>query len=44
MEVGDPVADRTAPPPQLSEDAIAERMAKAGALAPHYATEFVTPG
>ena len=30
MEVGDPVADRTAPPPQLSESEIAERRAKAG--------------
>ena len=44
MEVGDPVADRTAPPPPLSEAAIAERMAKAGSLAPKYATEFVQPG
>ena len=43
MEVGDPVADRTAPPPQLSEAAIAERRAKAEALAPKYVTEFVTP-
>jgi uncharacterized cupin superfamily protein len=43
MEVGDPVGDRTAPPPQLSEAAIAERMAKAGALAPKYVTEFVRP-
>src|ERR1700694_2336548 len=30
MEVGDPVGDRTAPPPQLSEAAVAERMARAG--------------
>jgi hypothetical protein len=44
MEVGDPVADRTAPPPQLSEPAIAERMAKAGVLAAKYATQFVRPG
>jgi quercetin dioxygenase-like cupin family protein len=43
MEVGDLVADRTAPPPQLSEAAVAERMAKAGALAPKYVTEFVRP-
>jgi quercetin dioxygenase-like cupin family protein len=43
MEVGDPVADRTALPPKLSEAAIAERMAKAGALAPKYVTEFVQP-
>jgi quercetin dioxygenase-like cupin family protein len=43
MEIGDPVADRTAPPPPLSERALAERMAKAGALAPKYATEFVPP-
>ncbi|MGD0392336.1 MAG: cupin domain-containing protein [Acidimicrobiales bacterium] len=43
MEVGDLVADRTAPPPQLSEPAIAERMAKAGALAAKYATQFVEP-
>jgi quercetin dioxygenase-like cupin family protein len=41
MEVGDPVGGRTAPPPQLSDAAIAERMAKAGALAPKYVTEFV---
>jgi quercetin dioxygenase-like cupin family protein len=44
MEVGDPVADRTALPPQLSEAAVAERMARAGALAPKYVTEFVQPG
>jgi quercetin dioxygenase-like cupin family protein len=43
MEVGDPVAGRTAPPPQLSDTAIAERMAKAGSLAPKYVTEFVKP-
>ena len=43
MEVGDPVAGRTALPPQLSEADIAERMAKAGALAPKYVTEFVQP-
>jgi quercetin dioxygenase-like cupin family protein len=43
LEVGDPVADRTATPPHLSDRAIAERMAKAGALAPKYVTEFVQP-
>jgi quercetin dioxygenase-like cupin family protein len=43
LEVGDPVADRTAPPPHLSEEAVAERRAKAGALAPKYVTEFVRP-
>jgi quercetin dioxygenase-like cupin family protein len=43
MEVGDAVTDRTSPPPQLSESAIAERKAKAGALASKYVTEFVKP-
>jgi len=43
MEVGDSVASRTALPPQLSEAAMAGRMAKAGALAPKYVTEFVRP-
>lgn len=43
LEVGDPVANRTAPPPHLSDAAIAERMAKARALAPKYVTEFVRP-
>jgi quercetin dioxygenase-like cupin family protein len=43
MQVGDPVSDRTAPPPRLSDVDVAERMAKAGTLAPTYATEFVRP-
>jgi quercetin dioxygenase-like cupin family protein len=43
MEVGDPVAGRTSPPPQLAESEIAERRAKAGALAPKYVTAFVRP-
>ena len=41
LEIGDPVASRTAPPPELDEAAKAERMAKAKALAPKYRTEFV---
>lgn len=41
LQVGDPVASRTAPPPELDEAAIAERTAKAKALAPKYRTEFV---
>jgi len=43
MEAGDLVVDRTAPPPQLSDSAIAERRTKAVALAPKYVTEFVQP-
>lgn len=38
---GDTVADRTAPPPKLSEDEIAERRRRAVELAPHYATELL---
>jgi quercetin dioxygenase-like cupin family protein len=41
MAVGDAVASRTAPPPQLSDDEKAERGKKAQALAPQYRTEFV---
>jgi quercetin dioxygenase-like cupin family protein len=41
--VGDPVADRTAPPPPLSDAERAERRAKAMALAPEYRTEILGP-
>lgn len=43
LEVGDPVATRTAPPPALDESARAERKAKAEALAPRYRTEMLKP-
>ena len=43
MAVGEPVASRTAPPPELDEAAKAARMAKAGALAPRYRTELLRP-
>jgi len=43
LAIGDRVASRTAPPPQLTEAERAGRMAKAMALAPRYRTEFVTP-
>lgn len=43
LEVGDRVADRTAPPPRLSEAEKAERQAKAQALTGKYRTEFVQP-
>jgi quercetin dioxygenase-like cupin family protein len=43
MAIGDPVASRTAPPPHLSAEEIAERGKKARALAPKYRTEFVNP-
>jgi quercetin dioxygenase-like cupin family protein len=43
MEVGDPVASRTAPPPELSETDQAARKAKAEALAPRYRTELLKP-
>ena len=36
--IGDPVASRTAPPPELDEAAIAEPMARAAELAPRYRT------
>ena len=38
--VGDPVASRTAPPPQLSDAERGERRARALALAPEYRTEL----
>jgi quercetin dioxygenase-like cupin family protein len=43
MDVGDPVTSRTAPPPKLSEIEMAERKAKAEALAPRYRTELLKP-
>ncbi len=41
MAVGDPVASRTASPPQLSNEEKAERGRRAQALAAQYRTEFV---
>jgi quercetin dioxygenase-like cupin family protein len=41
MEVGVPVASRTAPAPKLSPDEQASFKAKAGALAAKYKTEFL---
>ena len=43
VEVGDPVATRTAPPPELSESNKAARKAKAEGLAPRYRTELLGP-
>jgi uncharacterized cupin superfamily protein len=43
MAVGDTVASRTAPPPQLSAEEKAARGKKAQALAAKYRTEFVRP-
>jgi quercetin dioxygenase-like cupin family protein len=43
MEIGDLVASRTAPPPKLTEDEIAKRRQKAGALLAQYRTEMVEP-
>ncbi len=43
MEVGIPVASRTAAPPKLDEAAQAEFMAKSEALAPKYRTEILKP-
>lgn len=43
LAVGDPIASRTAPPPALSPEEIAERRAKARALAAKYRTEFLPP-
>jgi quercetin dioxygenase-like cupin family protein len=43
MEVGDPVASRTAPPPELSQTEQAARKAKAEALAAQYRTELLKP-
>lgn len=41
MEIGDPVASRTAPPPRLDEAARAARKTKAEVLAPKYRTELL---
>jgi quercetin dioxygenase-like cupin family protein len=41
LAVGDLVATRTAPPPQLSDDERGERMARAVELAPRYRTELL---
>lgn len=41
MEIGDPVASRTAAPPKLSKEEIAERQQKAAAIAARYRTEFL---
>jgi len=43
LAVGDRVASRTAPPPELSEAERAERMAKAIKLAPQFRTELLPP-
>lgn len=41
--IGDPVSSRTAAPPELDEAAIAQRMVRAGELAPKYRTELLGP-
>lgn len=41
LAIGDPVESRTAPPPTLSEEQVAERKQRAGALLAQYRTEFV---
>jgi hypothetical protein len=41
LAIGDPIASRTGPPPQLSEAERAERKTKADALAPQYRTEML---
>ena len=43
LAVGDRVASRTAPPPELDEAGKAARMGKAKALAPQYRTEILGP-
>ncbi|MGH3194841.1 MAG: cupin domain-containing protein [Streptosporangiaceae bacterium] len=43
LAVGDPVAARTEPAPQLDEAALAAFIAKSGALAPRYRTELLRP-
>jgi len=43
LAVGDPVATRTEPPPELDEVAKAAFIAKARALAPQYRTELLPP-
>lgn len=42
LEIGDRVADRTTPPPTLSEAEQAARRERAEALAPRYRTELLT--
>ncbi|NJC10474.1 quercetin dioxygenase-like cupin family protein [Micromonospora profundi] len=41
LRVGDEVADRDAPPPQLTDEDIAERRRRAVELAPEYRTEML---
>ncbi len=43
LEVGEPVATRTQPPPELDEAAQAAFIAKSASLAPHYRTELLPP-
>jgi quercetin dioxygenase-like cupin family protein len=43
LAVGDPVEGRTAPPPKLTEQEIAERRTRLAALAPKYRTELLPP-
>jgi quercetin dioxygenase-like cupin family protein len=43
LEVGEPVADRLAPPPKMSEEARRARMERALQLAPAYRTEILLP-
>jgi quercetin dioxygenase-like cupin family protein len=43
LAVGDPVATRTEPPPELDEAAKAAFIAKSRALAPQYRTELLRP-
>ena len=43
LAIGDQVECRTAPPPKLSQEDIAERRQKAGALAAAYRTELLMP-
>jgi quercetin dioxygenase-like cupin family protein len=43
LEVGQPVATRTEPPPELDEAAKAAFIAKSQALAPQYRTELLRP-
>ena len=43
LEVGQPVATRTEPPPGLDQAAQAAFIAKSEALAPQYRTELLLP-
>ena len=43
LEVGQPVATRTTPPPPLDEQQFAAFLAKAKSLAPKYRTELLNP-